>query len=98
MNPGRLQNLIKTVFQASTDLQVELEQAREERDPMAVLIFQAQRSYRNSPSRSERQRDGDVRRSYQSALQLGYRGTSREWRNLIVAFVPAPDPYASRPL
>ncbi len=98
MNPDRLQTLIKTIYQASTDLQAELEEGCEQRDPISVHIFQARRLYHHSRDRSDRQRDEDLRRSYLTAQELGYRGTPREWMNLIVAFTPAPDPYASRPL
>jgi hypothetical protein len=59
---------------------------RAEHDPLVVHIFIARRHYRNMPdTKSRSRREVAARLSWQTACELGFRGSLEEWNRLMGA-------------
>ncbi len=59
---------------------------RAEKDPLAVHIFVSRRNYRKThDTKSGKRRDTAALLSWQSACELGFRGTLGEWERLMGA-------------
>jgi len=57
---------------------------RAESDPLAVHIFVSRRQYRNMPDTKSGKRSGTAARlSWQTACELGFRGSLGEWERLM---------------
>ena len=77
-------------------LRAELEQGRAKRDPFAVHVFESRRSYNYAVDHSGKGNnriDREVQRTYVKAMDLGYKGSIREWREVLMAWAaPKKDP------
>ena len=63
-----------------------LESLRAEHDPLAVHIFVSRRQYRNMPdTKSGKRSETAARMSWQTACELGFRGSLGEWERLMGA-------------
>ncbi len=63
-----------------------MEEMRAEKDPLAVHIFVSRRNYRKThDTKSGKRRDTAALLSWQSACELGFRGTLGEWERLMGA-------------
>jgi len=63
-----------------------IEEMRSEHDPLASHIFILRRNYRKvHDTKSGKRRDTAARLSWQSACDLGFRGTLGEWERLMDA-------------
>jgi hypothetical protein len=63
-----------------------LKAMRAEHDPLVVHIFVSRRRYRNAPdTKGGRRGQSLVRLTWQSACELGFRGSLGEWERLLGA-------------
>ena len=63
-----------------------LEEAKAEPDPLATHIFVSRRQYRNMPdTKSGKRHVVAARMSWQTACELGFRGSLGEWERLLGA-------------
>ena len=86
MRANRLQNALKHLSEAIQEAQAALEELRAEPDPLAVHIFISRRQYRNMPdTKSGKRHETAARMSWQTACELGYRGSLGEWERLMGA-------------
>ena len=91
MRPSRLQNALAALGDAMREVNAAVEEMREEHDPLAVHIFVSRRNYRNMhDTKSGKRSDTAARLSWQSACELGFRGTLGEWERLLGAQARAP--------
>jgi hypothetical protein len=59
---------------------------RAEPDPLAVHVFVSRRHYRNTPdTKSGKRSQTAARLSWQTACNLGFRGSLEEWERLMGA-------------
>ena len=71
---------------AIRDVESELEAMKREHDPLASLIFVSRRHYRNAnDTKSGKRRDMNARLSFDTACELGFRGSLDEWERLMGA-------------
>ncbi len=86
MRPNRLQNALTALGDAMREVNAALKEMRKEHDPLAVHIFVSRRNYRNMhDTKSGKRSDTATRLSWQSACELGFRGTLGEWERLMGA-------------
>jgi hypothetical protein len=86
VHASELQNALKTLTSAIRQTEAVLDEMRAEHDPLAVHIFVSRRHYRNIPdTKSGSRRAVAARLSWQSACELGFRGTLGEWERLMGA-------------
>ena len=86
MRPNRLQNALATLGEAMREVNAAIEERQEEHDPLASHIFVSRRNYRNmQDTKSGKRSDTAARLSWQSACDLGFRGTLGEWERLMDA-------------
>ena len=65
------------------EVEAVVEEMHSEKDPLAVHIVVSHRNYRNvHDTKSGKRRDTAARLSWQSACELGFRGTFGEWERL----------------
>ena len=83
---NRLQNALKQLTVAIQEAEIALEEMRAESDPLAVHIFVSRRQYRNMPdTKSGKRHETAARLSWQTACDLGFRGSLGEWERLMGA-------------
>lgn len=71
---------------ALREAEAAVEEMRAESDPLAVHIFVSRRQYRNtSDSKGGRRHETAARLSWQTACDLGFRGSLGEWERLMGA-------------
>ena len=86
MRPNRLQNALRQLSQAIHEAEAALEEMRAEPDPLALHIFVSRRQYRNMPdTKSGKRSSTAARMSWQTACDLGFRGSFEEWERLLGA-------------
>jgi len=86
MRATRLQNALNNLSVALREAEAALEEMRAESDPLAVHVFVARRQYRNTPdSKGGRRHETAARLSWQTACDLGFRGSLGEWERLMGA-------------
>ena len=86
MQSNRLQLAIESLSDAIRDVETMLEEMRAESGPLAVHIFVSRRQYRNMPdTKSGSRREIAARLTWQTACELGFRGTLSEWERLMGA-------------
>lgn len=86
MRALRLENALKTLSAAITEAQEALAEAKSEPDRLAVHIFVSRRHYRNLPdTKGGKRHEREARSSWQTACELGFRGTIDEWERLMGA-------------
>lgn len=83
---NRLQNALQNLSRAIRETEAVVEAMPAEHDPLAVHIFLARRQYRRMPdTKSGSRRDVAARLSWQTACELGFRGSLGEWERLMGA-------------
>ena len=86
MRANRLQNALNNLGVALREADAALEEMRAESDPLAVHIFVSRRHYRNIPdTKSGKRHEMAARSSWQTACDLGFRGSLEEWERLMGA-------------
>jgi hypothetical protein len=84
MQANRLRIAVKNLANALRETEAALEEMRADSDPLAVHIFVARRQYRNMPdTKSGKRSEIAARLSWQTACELGYRGSLSEWERLM---------------
>ena len=96
MQANRLRYALKQLGVAIHEAEAALEEMRAEPDPLAVHIFVSRRQYRNMPdTKSGKRHEREARSSWQTACDLGFRGSLGEWERLMGA-APNGDPRKQR--
>ena len=86
MRAARLQNALGRLTAAIHDVEAELAAMKAEHDPLASHIFISRRHYRNAnDTKSGKRRETNARLSFNTACQLGFRGSLYEWERLMGA-------------
>ena len=86
MQANRLQHVLKQLGAAIRETESVLEAMRAEHDSLASHIFVSRRQYRNMPdTKSGKRSEAAARMSWQTACDLGFRGSLGEWERLIGA-------------
>jgi hypothetical protein len=86
MRANELQTVLEKLAGAIRETKAILESIRSEYDPLAAHIFVSRRQYRNMPdTKSGSRREVAARFSWQTACELGFRGTLGEWERLMGA-------------
>jgi hypothetical protein len=83
---NRLQGALKNLSAAILETEAVVEAMRAEHDPLAAHIFVSRRQYRNLlDTKSGSRREVAGRLSWQTACELGLRGSLEEWERLMGA-------------
>jgi septal ring factor EnvC (AmiA/AmiB activator) len=86
MRAARLEKALKRLTAAVRDVECELAAMKAERDPLASHIFVSRRHYRNvNDTKSGKRREMTARLSFNTACDLGFRGSLDEWERLMGA-------------
>jgi len=86
MRAARLENALERLAAAIRDVESELAAMKAEHDPLASYIFVSRRHYRNvSDTKSGKRREMTARLSFNTACELGFRGSLDEWARLMGA-------------
>ena len=86
MRAARLQDALQRLTAAIRDVESELVAMKAEHDPLASHIFVSRRHYRNvTDTKSGKRREVTARVSYDTACELGFRGSLNEWERLMGA-------------
>ena len=86
MRVARLQNALDRLTAAIRDVEAELAAVDGEHDPLASHIFISRRHYRNaSDTKGGKRREVNARLSFNTACELGFRGSLGEWERLMGA-------------
>jgi hypothetical protein len=84
MRANRLETAIRHLAEALRETEGALEEMRSESDPLALHIFIARRQYRHvHDTKSGKRSEAAARASWQTACDLGYRGSLGEWERLM---------------
>jgi hypothetical protein len=80
MRAAQLQDALERLTAAIRDVESELAAMKAEHDPLASHIFVARRYYRNAnDTKSGKRREMMARLSFNTACELGFRGSLDEW-------------------
>ena len=86
MRAARLQDALERLTTAISDVESELAAMKAEQDPLASHIYISRRNYRNvSDTKSGKRREVMARLSFQTACEVGFRGSLDEWERLMGA-------------
>jgi len=86
MRAARLQDALERLTAAIRDVESELAAMKAEQDPLATHIFVSRRHYRNAnDTKSGKRREMTTRLSFNTACELGFRGSLDEWERLMGA-------------
>jgi hypothetical protein len=86
MRAVRLQDALQRLTAAIRDVESELAAMKAEHDPLASHIFVSRRYYRNvNDTKSGKRREVMARLSFNTACELGFRGSLDEWECLMGA-------------
>ena len=86
MRAARLQDALERLTVAIRDVEGELAAMKAEHDPLALHIFVSRRHYRNvNDTKSGKRREITARLSFNTACELGFRGSLDEWGRLMGA-------------
>ena len=86
MRAARLEKALKRLTAAVRDVECELAAMKAERDPLASHIFVSRRHYRNANNtKSGKRREINAQLSFNTACELGFRGSLDEWERLMGA-------------
>jgi hypothetical protein len=86
MRAARLQDALERLTAAIRDVESALAEMKAEHDPLASHIFISRRHYRNvNDTKSGKRRETTARLSFNTACELGFRGSLDEWLRLMGA-------------
>ena len=86
MRAARFQNALGRLAAAIRDVEAELAAMKAEHDPLASHIFVSRRNYRSAnDTKSGKRREINARLSFNTACELGFRGSLDEWERLMGA-------------
>lgn len=86
MRAIRLQDALERLTAAIRDVESELAAMKAEHDPLASHIFISRRHYLTlNDTKSGKRREMSARLSFNSACELGFRGSLDEWERLMGA-------------
>jgi hypothetical protein len=86
MRAARLQDALERLTAAISDVESGLTVMKAEHDPLALHIFVSRRHYRNVPDTKSGKRCGMIARlSFNTACELGFRGSPDEWERFMGA-------------
>jgi hypothetical protein len=86
MRAAHLQDTLERFTLAIRDVESELGAMKAEHDPLASHIFVSRRYYRNvNDTKSGKRREMIARLSFNTACELGFRGSLDEWERLMGA-------------
>ena len=86
MHAGRLHDALQKLNEAIREVENELAAMKADHDPLASHIFVSRRNYRNAnDTKSGKRREVNARVSFNTACELGFRGSLEEWERLIGA-------------
>ena len=86
MRAARLQDSLERLTAAIRDVESELAAMKAEHDPLALHIFVSRRHYRNvKDTKSGKRHEVIARLSFNTACELGFRGSVDEWERLMGA-------------
>jgi len=86
MRAARLEKALKRLTAAVRDVECELAAMKAERDPLASHIFVSRRHYRNANNtKSGKRREINAQLSFNTACEVGFRGSLDEWERLMGA-------------
>jgi len=86
MRAARLHDALERLTAAIRDVESELAAMKAEHDPLALHIFISRRHYRNvQDTKSGKRRVITARLSFDTACELGFRGSLDEWTRLMGA-------------
>jgi hypothetical protein len=83
---NRLQNALNQLGTAVDETRAALDEMRAESDPLAVHIFVSRRQLRHVlDTKSGKRSETAIRLSWQTACEIGFRGSLEEWGRLMEA-------------
>jgi hypothetical protein len=86
MHAARLQGALGRLTAAIRDVESELAAMKAEHDPLASHIFVSRRLYRSlDDTKGGKRREMNARLSFNTACELGFRGSLDEWERLMGA-------------
>jgi hypothetical protein len=86
MRAARLQEALERLGTAIRDVESEIAAMKAEHDPLATHIYVSRRHYRSvNDTKSGKRREMTARLSFQTACDLGFRGSLDEWERLMGA-------------
>ena len=86
MRSRQLHDALEKLTKAIREVEAVVETIRTEHDPLASHIFVSRRHYQNlSDTKSGKRREMNARLSFNTACELGFRGSSGEWERLMGA-------------
>src|SRR5438046_9601433 len=86
MRSRQLHDALEKLTKAISEVEAVVKTMRAEHDPLASHIFVSRRHYQNlSDTKSGKRRDMNARLSFDTACELGFRGSLDEWERLMGA-------------
>ena len=86
MRVARLHNALDRLTAAIREVEAELAAMEAEHDPLASHIFVSRRHYRTvHDTKGGKRRETNARLSFNTACELGFRGSLDEWERLMGA-------------
>ncbi len=86
MRSRQLQDALEKLTKAIREVEAVVEIMRGEHDPLASHIFISRRQYRNAnDTKGGKRREMNARLSFNTACELGFRGSLDEWERLMGA-------------
>ena len=83
MRSRQLHDALEKLTKAIREVEAVLETMRAEHDPLASHIFVSRRQYRNiADTKGGKRREMNARLSFNTACELGFRGSLDEWRTV----------------
>ena len=82
----QLHDALEKLTKAIREVEAVVETMRAEHDPLAAHIFISRRQYRNAnDNKGGKRREMNARLSFNTACELGFRGSLDEWERLMGA-------------
>jgi hypothetical protein len=86
MRSRQLHNALENLTKAIREVEAVVETMRTEHDPLASHIFISRRQYRSAnDTKGGKRREINARLSFNTACELGFRGSLDEWERLMGA-------------
>jgi hypothetical protein len=86
MRSRQLHNALEKLTKAIREVEAVVETVRAEHDPLASYIYVSRRQYRNiADTKGGKRREMNARLSFNTACELGFRGSLDEWERLMSA-------------